>query len=257
MHPILVKLGPLTVYTYGVFAATGLLLGVSLALRQGKQEGYDPQVLLDFFFYVILAGIAGSRVFYVLQHFSSYRSNPLNIFKLWEGGLVFYGGLLFAFPLAWFLLRRQHLPFWESFDLIAPSLAIGQAFGRIGCFFAGCCYGLPSQVPWAVTFTDPDSLAPRGIPLHPTQLYHALAGFVVFFALVLLRRHRRFTGQVACLYLILHSVLRFVVEDFRGDARAWIVDQALSLTQVISVVIFLLGIVLYFSFRNHREFDAT
>lgn len=252
MHPVLLKIGPLSIYTYGVFAAIGLLFGISLALRQAKKEGYDPQKILDLFFYSILAGIIGSRVFYVVQHLSTFQGNLLDAFKLWEGGLVFYGGLLFAVPVAWFLLKRQNLSFWKTFDLIAPSMAIGQALGRIGCFYAGCCYGLPTQLPWGVTFTHPESLALKGIPLHPAQLYDAGAGGIIFFILIVFRKHTRFPGQLSLMYLCLHSIFRFFIELFRGDPRLWIGGHTITLTQVISISIFWLSIGLYFYFRNKQ-----
>lgn len=251
MHPVLFQLGPITIYTYGLFVATGLLLGITLALRQARREGLNSQLLLDMFFYIILAAIIGARILYVIQNVSSYRGNPLAVFKLWEGGLVFHGGLLGAIPVAWFFIKRYDLSFWSVFDVVAPSLAIGQALGRIGCFFAGCCYGIPTDVPWAVTFTHPRSLAPLGIALHPTQLYSSLGCFIIFFVLVGLRKHRSFSGQLACLYLLFHSVFRFSVEFLRGDPKFWFWNHTLSHPQVISVGIFGSALVCYWYCRKH------
>ena len=255
MHPVLFQIGPLTIYTYGVFVASGFILGISLALRQAKKEGYDPQTILDLVFYIILAGIIGSRIFYVIQNFVSYRNSPLDVFKIWEGGLVFSGGLLFAVPVGFILIKRQRLSFWEMFDLLAPSLAIGQALGRIGCFYAGCCYGLPTQLPWGVTFTHPQSLALKGVPLHPTQLYHSSACFIIFFILIYFRKHLRFTGQLSCLYLGLHSLSRVIIEFFRGDPRVWLWGQTITLTQTISVLLFLLALFLFFYFRHYNQYE--
>jgi len=257
MHPVLFQIGPITIYTYGVFVACGFILGISLALRQAKREGYDPQIILDLAFYVILAGIIGSRIFYVIQNLSSYKGSPLSVWKIWEGGLVFHGGLLFAIPVAWILIKRQNFSFWGMLDLFAPSLAIGQALGRIGCFFAGCCYGLPTQLPWGVTFTDPKSLALQGIPIHPTQLYHLSACLMIFLILIFFRKPSRFTGQLSCLYLSLHSAFRFIIEFFRGDPRYWLWNQTITLTQVISSIVFLLAIFLYFYFKRHDQFKGA
>ena len=253
MYPILFQIGPVTIYTYGFFVATGLMLGISLALIQAKKEGYDSQKILDGVFYIILAGIIGSRIFYVIQNLASYKDSPLNVFKLWEGGLVFYGGFLLGIPVAWILIRRQGFSFLDFFDLFAPSMAIGQAVGRIGCFFAGCCYGLPTQLPWGVTFTHPQSLALKGIPLHPTQLYSSLACFIIFFILVSFRKHIRFTGQLFCLYLILHSGSRFTIEFFRGDPRPWFWNQTISLPQLISLFIFITAAFLYFYCKKTHQ----
>jgi len=253
MHPVLFKIGPVTIYTYGVFVASGFVLGISLALQQARKEGYEPQTILDLLFYIIVAGIIGSRLLYIAQNLAFYRSRPLSVFMIWEGGLVFHGGLLFAIPVGWFLIRRHNLSFWGLFDLLAPSLAIGQALGRIGCFYAGCCYGLPSHLPWAVTFNDPKSLALQGVSLHPTQLYAAAANFVIFIVLVRLRKHTRFTGQLSCMYLCLHAAFRFLIEFFRGDPRLLLFNETISLPQMLSTLIFLLGVFLYFYLGNRKR----
>ena len=245
MHPVLFSIGPITIHTYGFFVALGLLVGISLGLREARTVDYEPQALMDTIFYVVLAGIIGSRAFYVGQNFSAYAERPLDVFKLWEGGLVFYGALLGGLPVGWYFMKRHGYRFWALFDAFAPSVAIGQAFGRIGCFFAGCCYGCSTDVPWAVTFTHPQSLAERGIPLHPTQLYTAAALIVLFLILYGLRNRTWFTGQLACLYLVLHSVVRFFMEFLRADERLYAGGLAISVTQIISVALFLVGVASY------------
>lgn len=253
MHPVLCEIGPLTIYTYGVFVASGFILGIGLALRQAQREGYDPQTILDTVFYIIVAGIIGSRLFYIGQNLAFYKGSPLSIFMIWEGGLVFHGGLLCAIPVGWILIRRNKLSFWGLFDLLAPSLAIGQALGRIGCFYAGCCYGLPAQLPWSVTFNDPKSLASQGDPLHPTQLYAAAANSIIFLILVFFRKRTRFSGQLSCIYLGLHAVFRVVIERFRGDLRLLLFNQTVSLTQVLSALLLLLAIFLYLYLGNRKQ----
>ena len=250
MHPILFHFGPLTIYTYGLFVALGLLVGLSLALKEAKRKGFDPQAILDLVFYTILAGIIGARIFYVVQNGSFYKDNLLSIVKIWEGGLVFQGGLISAIPVAWVLLKKKKLAFWQTFDVLAPYMALGQAFGRIGCFSAGCCYGKPTTLPWAVTFTNPKTLAPLGIPLHPTQLYSAAGLFFIFLILLFLRKHTKFSGQLSCLYLIFHSSFRFVIEFFRGDPRAPLWGQFFSLTQGISLATFFIAFFLYFYLKR-------
>ncbi|MCX8012574.1 MAG: prolipoprotein diacylglyceryl transferase, partial [Desulfobacterota bacterium] len=147
MHPILFHLGPVTIYTYGVFVALGLLIGVILAQKQAKRAGLNPEDFHDLIFYSILGGIIGSRIFYVIQNFSSYKDNLFGIVKIWEGGLIFQGGFIVAVAVAWVLIKKKKLSFWKSFDVLAPYLAFGQAIGRIGCFFAGCCYGRCTNLP--------------------------------------------------------------------------------------------------------------
>lgn len=253
MYPVVFHLGPLTIYTYGVLVASGLILGMGLAVKEARRQDLDPQVVLDLGFYVALAGILGSRVFYVLQDPSYYQSHLLDIFKLWEGGLVFHGGLLCALPVGWFFLKRKKLSFWPIFDLFAPSLAIGQALGRIGCFCAGCCYGAPTSLPWAVTFSDPRTLAHPGVPLHPVQLYDSFGLFIIFGVLMAVRRHTRFAGELACLYLILHGALRFVVEYFRGDPRSMLWHDTISLPQMISLLLLIGGLLSLFLLRRVRQ----
>ena len=163
MHPILFKLGPITIYSYGLMIALGIMVGLFLARRQAKREGIDPDKILDITLYVLLAALIGARLLFVFMNFAEYVDEPLRILKIWEGGLVFYGGLLPAVAIGIWYIKRLGLPLWQIADILAPSLAIGHAMGRIGCFFAGCCYGGACDLPWAVTFTNPQSLAtPRG-----------------------------------------------------------------------------------------------
>src|SRR6266498_2676993 len=147
MHPVLIRIGPLTIHTYGVLVAAGFLLGLALAARQAKREGVPPERIIDIGFYVVLSAIVGSRLFFVALNYSHYIRHPLDIFKIWEGGLVFYGGLILAVPVSIWYIKKQKLDLSGIADIFAPSLAIGHAIGRLGCFFAGCCYGRLSQLP--------------------------------------------------------------------------------------------------------------
>ncbi|MFN3740536.1 MAG: prolipoprotein diacylglyceryl transferase [Thermodesulfovibrionales bacterium] len=242
MHPDLFRIGPITIHTYGVMVAIGFLLGVGLALNQARKEGISPERISDLSFYLLLAAIIGSRVFYILLNPGPYIKNPLAIFKIWEGGLVFYGGLIFAVITGVIYIKRHSLNLWQVADIFAPSIAIGHAIGRLGCFFAGCCHGRPADLPWAVTFTDPHSLAPLGIPLHPTQLYEAAGEFVNFIILLILRKRKSFKGELFWTYVMLYSILRFSVEFFRGDAARGMLAEGLSLAQAISVIMFFIAV---------------
>lgn len=242
MHPDLFTIGPITIHTYGVMVAIGFLLGVSLALRQARREGIDPGRISDLSFYLLLSGIIGSRIFYILLNPDPYLKDPIAILKIWEGGLIFYGGLIFAVVTGVIYIKRHRLPFWQIADIFAPSIAIGHAIGKLGCFFAGCCHGRPAQLPWAVTFNDPNSLAPLGIPLHPTQLYESLGNFIIFFILLILRKRQTFKGELFWTFVVLYSILRFFMDFFRGDSAKDILTPGLSIAQAISVILFFVAI---------------
>lgn len=196
MLPDLFSIGPFTLHTYGLFVASGFFAGLMVAVKIGKSEGLSSQQVMDMGFIIILSSVIGSRVMYVLMNPSCFIHRPADVFKLWQGGLVFSGGIICVFlTMAWYV-RRHHLSFFKVADLWAPAVAIGQGIGRIGCFMAGCCYGKPTDMKWGVVFTNPNSLAPLNIPLHPTQLYSSISGFIIFLILFLLHSKKKFEGQV-------------------------------------------------------------
>jgi len=253
MFPDLISIGPLTIHTYGFFVALGFAVGIWTALKVGKTQRIPPQQVMDMAFVMIVFAIVGSRLFYVLINFSYYMAHPLDIFKLWQGGLVFSGGLVAtAAAMVWYL-RRHRLSFWSTGDLWAPSLALGQAIGRIGCFMAGCCYGRPTDSACSVVFTDPNSLAPLNIPLYPTQLFEAFSGFLIFLILIFLHGKRKFEGQVFLWYLILHSTARLFVERFRGDERGLIPGTEMSSTQLVATLVLLGAVVLLLFMRSRWD----
>jgi phosphatidylglycerol:prolipoprotein diacylglycerol transferase len=227
MHPILFEIpkidlgswtiGPIPIRLYGLMIGIGFLLSITLASRRAKKEGINPDVILDLGVYLLLAAIVGSRILYVLTNLHEFTRNPFEVFAIWKGGLVFYGGLLAAVPVGIWYVKKHNLPIWKTADMIAPFIALGHAFGRLGCFFAGCCYGAPCSGPLCITFTDPRSLAPLGIHLFPTQLMESAGEFAIFLLLLALRRYKQFDGQLFGIYLVLYAVLRFAIEFFRGD----------------------------------------
>ena len=238
MHPDLFSIGPLTVHTYGVFVAIGFLAGIFIAVKTGKKAGIDPNRVLDMGFIIILSGIIGSRIAYIFINFSHYTAYPLDIFKLWKGGLVFSGGLVFVIIVTIWYARRNSYNILAIGDLWAPAAAIGQAIGRIGCFFAGCCYGKPGgDLPWCIVFSNPKSMATLDVPLHPAQLYSSLSSFIIFTVLMILQSKKKFEGQVFLWFLILHSTARLFLEKFRGDSRGIIITNDFSMTQRLALLI--------------------
>ena len=249
MHPDLFNIGPLTLHTYGLFVAIGFLAGIFVAIRLGKTVGFMSNAVMDMGFIIILTGLIGSRIVYIIIELPKYISNPLDIFKIWEGGLVFSGGLVAVIIAMIFYAKHYKVNIWTIADVWSPAAAIGQAIGRIGCFFAGCCYGKPTDVPWAVVFTNPKSIATLNIPIHPTQLYSSLSSFIIFVILMVLHSKKKFEGQVFLWFLILHSTARLFLERFRGDSRGTIITNDLTMTQFIAMLILIGAVTALFIFK--------
>jgi phosphatidylglycerol:prolipoprotein diacylglycerol transferase len=241
MHPILFQYGRFTLYTYGLLVALAFLAAFWLTGREAERRGLDRRHFQDLGFLLLVAAIVGSRLFHVLVEWEYYLEHPLQVVKIWEGGLVFYGGFICAALAMIWHVRARALPVWTTCDVMSPALALGQALGRLGCFFAGCCYGANCTLPWAVTFTETRGLAPVGTPLHPTQLYSALANLSIFAILYFVARPRqRFEGQIFGLYLMLYPAARFVIEFFRDDPRGAL--GPLSTSQALGIPLLLFGI---------------
>jgi len=252
MHPDLFSIGPFTLHTYGLFVAMGFFAAIVVTLKLGRAEGIDPKQITDMGFYMILAAILGSRAMYVLMNLPYYIDRPLDMLKIWKGGLVFSGGVIAALVVIVLYIRKHALSFLKVGDLWAPGLALGQGIGRIGCLMAGCCYGKPTHGVWGIVFTNPRCLAPLNTPLHPTQLYASLSGFVLFFILLILRKKRAFEGQVFLWFLILHSMARLFMERFRGDDRGILPGTDMSVTQGVTLVILIGAIVALWVLKRKR-----
>src|SRR5947199_8686152 len=175
MYPRLLELGPITVYTYGVLLAAAYLLGLKFAMVRAQARGLDSVRVLDLGIYIIISALVGAKLLLLVTDFQTFRHDPRELLTLARSGGVFYGGLILAVSVALWYIRRSGLPLWTTCDVFAPGIALGHAIGRFGCFFAGCCYGKPTTLPWGITFTDPSAAAnvatPLNPPLHPTQLY--------------------------------------------------------------------------------------
>jgi phosphatidylglycerol:prolipoprotein diacylglycerol transferase len=244
MFPVLLKIGSLSIFTYGFFIAIGFLAGIFLAVKEAKRLGEDHEKIMDLCFYVLIAAILGSRLFYVATSPEMFMNNPVEILKIWNGGLVFYGGFIAALVTGVVYLKVQNIPVWRTADIMAPSLALAHFFGRIGCFFAGCCYGKYCDLPWAVTFNHPDSLAPTGIPLHPTQLYESLSNLIIFSILWFFRKRKKHDGQIFWIYVLLYGVTRSVIETFRADFRGEYIFGYLSVSQGIGGFMALVSVIM-------------
>ena len=240
VYPELFKVGPFTVYTYGVLLAASYLLGLRLAMWRAKKWGLDPNRVLDLGIYIIIAALVGAKLLLLVVDFDQFK-DPRELLNLARLGGVFYGGLLLAVIVAFWYIARHRMPFWTTCDVFAPGIALGHVTGRLGCLAAGCCYGKPTDVPWAIVFTNPLAATnvgtPLGIPLHPTQLYEAGAALVIVtLLLVTERRGRPFAGRTFWSYMFLYAVSRYVIEMYRGDPRGTVFG-IFSTSQFISIVL--------------------
>ena len=242
MHPILFDLGPATIYTYGVLLASAYLLGLRLAMVRARARGLDQQRVLDLGIYIIISALVGAKLLLVVTDFRTFVNDPKELITLARSGGVFYGGLILAVSVALWYIRRIGLPLWTTTDVFAPGIALGHVVGRFGCFFAGCCWGKPTDVPWAITFTNPYAAAnvgtPLNIPLHPTQLYEAGAELLILVLLLVTeRRGRTFPGRTFWSYMFLYAVSRYIIEIYRGDPRGVVPFLDISTSQFISLVL--------------------
>jgi phosphatidylglycerol:prolipoprotein diacylglycerol transferase len=254
MHPILIELGRLQIRSYGFMLALSFLLGIWLASRRAKRAGVDPQKILDLSVVIILASVIGSRLLYVVFHLEQYH-NPLDIFALWQGGATFYGGMLLAIAASYWWVQKNGLSFLKVADILAPSIALGLVFTRVGCLLSGCCYGKPTDGPLGLVF-PPDSPAGAAaaalaqqtgrdvVALHPTQVYSSLKGLIIFATLMLLQPKLKKTGSTFALFLILYGIGRFTIDFFRYYEDSARVLFGLSFNQVISIVLIIIGVFL-------------
>lgn len=249
MFPRLFTVGEyFTIHTYGLLVALGLLAGLYTASRLAPRAGLARETVWNIGVYMALAGLLGGKLFMVVTEWSYYSQHPGHIFS-WntvQAGGFFYGGLLMAIAVAIFFVWRYRLSFWALADACSPGIAVGIVLARLGCFSAGCCWGKPAEVAWAVTFTDPYSNAvvgvPLGVSLHPTQLYESALAALIFATLLWLWRRRTFPGQIFAAFLVLYSTARFFLEYVRDDPRGpFFFQGALSTPQLLSVVLFVAG----------------
>jgi len=246
MFPRLISIGNFWAPTYGALVAIGFLVGLFIAVRLAKREGLSPDLVANLGIYSGIAGLIGGKITMFLFDWKVYWNNPRELFsrETLQAAGVYQGGLVLALIVAVFYIRRTKLPWLQTLDVLAPGVAIGHAIGRLGCFAAGCCWGLPTRLPWAVTFRNPEANrltgVPLDIPLHPTQLYEAFAEAVIFVFLFWRIRRPHANGDIIGAYLVLYSIARFFIEFVRYHEQP--TQLGLSLTQWISIGTCLLGI---------------
>lgn len=256
MHPILFKIGSFTIYTYGFCIAVGALLGFAYMYWQGKKQyslTFDQSNNL--FILLVLAGVVGGKFFMIFEDPSLYLSQPKKLFS--GSGFVFYGSLLTTIPVMLWYFKKIKVPVLGMLDVMAVVTCIVHGFGRIGCFMAGCCYGLPTDSFLSVVFSNPVCQAePLHTPLYPTQLFEAAFIFSILIVLIILKKKKNFDGQLFLIYLMVYAVGRGILEMFRGDIeRGFLIENILSNSQFISILV--ISVALYFYIRLNRTKKIT
>lgn len=247
MHPVLYQFQigqfQLAIYSYGAMLALAFLLGIWVAGRRAPSRGMNPQLIVDLSLWVLVLSIIGARVLYVSTNWEYYRFHLWEILMVQKGGLVFYGGLIIGILTVVAFTRLKQMSFWQVADVMTPSIALGQAIGRIGCFLNGCCYGKLTSVAWGVQFPEQSPASQQFGPLHvvhPTQLYSTGANLLLFFFLLWIDPRRKFDGQTFWIYVLCYGIARFGLEFFRGDNQP--IFGFLTLSQTISIFLFILAV---------------
>lgn len=243
MLPEICKIGPFTIYAYGLMLVLGFFTSAYLAARQAKREQADSEQIFNLLFWIFIFGIIGSRVFYVLNNFVFYWQHPWEIIMLQHGGMAWFGGLIFGSTSALLIIRKHKMNLFLTLDLLAPFIALGQAIGRIGCLLNGCCFGREAE--FGIYFKVFDQV------LIPTQLYSSLLLLLIYVLLRIRQEHKHSPGEILCSYLFLYSLKRFLIEFLRNDTPRdfW----GLTIFQVLSLAMFLLSVGIFiklFAFKK-------
>lgn len=249
MHPVLFKFGPLTIYTYGVFVFIGVFTAYLLSLRQARREDFDTKIFSDMLFWSVVVGFVSARLLYIVIEWRWFLKDPFAV-VFSRAGFVFFGGIIGAVIFLYAKGKKNKFNFPKVLDILSTYVPLGHAFGRLGCFFYGCCYGLPTASPIGIQF-PPDSPAGLcGVPVIPTQLISAFFLVVIYCLLRIIKEFKRFDGQVFTWYLFLYGVFRFIIEFFRADPRGfW---GPFSTSQWIALIFVVGGIISWIKLSRSR-----
>ncbi len=306
MYPTLFHAGQLSLHTYGIAIAVGFLVGILLLVHSGRRQGISVERLLDLAFWILVSSLLGSRLLFIITDAkttygrcvgldqSGSRSVGQILFDctrslhLWEGGLVYYGGLISALFVSLWYTRRHKMNFYRVADLAIPFVALGHFFGRLGCFFAGCCYGKVTRAAWGLSFPPASMIyhemvqygllsaaAKATPPVYPTQLFEAVAELGIFFLLLAINQHKRYHGQGLLIYLVTYPIVRFLLEMLRADPdRRYLISldtpglnrllglpqgspALLSTSQLISLLCLIVAVVLLWHLRRASRFPRA
>jgi phosphatidylglycerol---prolipoprotein diacylglyceryl transferase len=253
VFPRLFHIGNFNLPTYGLLVALGVLIGLWISVRNSEKQGINGDDAWNFGILVVLCGIIGAKILYIINDWGYYTAHPGEVFSLGtlQAGGVFSGGLIAALAAAAWYIRKHNMPALGTCDAFSPGLALGHAIGRVGCFAAGCCYGKPTHHFWGVTFTNPLARAWVGTPLNeslePTQLFESAVELANFFILMWMLKRKKFDGQVFAAYLILYGVARYFLEFIRDDpGRGSVFGGLMTGTQLISICLVITGSLIWY-----------
>ena len=247
----LLTIGPFTVYGYGLMIAIGIVAGCLTAEYRARKQSLDSDQIFPMILWCLLGGFFAAKILFWITEWKSIAEDPGFMMETLSSGFVVFGGIIGGIFTGWLYCRIKKLTFFKYADVILPSVALAQGFGRIGCFLAGCCYGKETDSPLSVTFVD-SGFAPNGVALIPTQIYSSVLDFLHYGLLLLILKRQRRDGETAACYLIFYSAGRFVLEFFRGDLARGSVG-ALSTSQFISLFTFAAGIALLVFFAGKKH----
>lgn len=257
MHKIALQLGNFSVHWYGVLVAVGFLAGLWTASRRGLRDGINPESVMDIGPIILLGAMVGARTLYVISYWKErFADQPFpEIFMIQHGGLVFYGGLIGASLTFIGYTYWKNLPLWKYADVFAPSIALGHFFGRLGCLMNGCCYGVPTSLPWGIEYPVGHETHPVGqlaTAVHPTQVYESALNLALYFSLAWLYRRKKFPGHVFATYLVCYAVIRSFVEMFRGDYPVHYLGGIATPAHLVSVGILAAGLLLFWKLPRFK-----
>lgn len=250
MRPVLIKFDGISIPSYGTMLVISFIVALFLVKREAKKHNISPVLIENLAFWLMVGVIIGGRLLYVLFHLNEF-SDIISIFEIWNGGMMYFGGFIGAFIAGAIYVKKEHLSISLLSDIISPSIALGEFFTRIGCFLNGCCFGIPTNLPWGVHFPKGSFADQAGLdcPIHPTQLYSSLFGLLLFFLLqkMLHRPHPR--GSIFAYFLIFYSGFRFGVDFVRYYENM----ANLLINQLISIILVIAGIVILIKTKRANQ----
>lgn len=253
MYPVFFEFGSFEIRSYGVIVALSFLVALWMSTKEARRKGLDPKLIQDFAFYALMGGIIGARLYFILFSAPDYfLQHPWEIFAVWSGGIGVIGSLIGGFLVAVWFCHKRKISLLKFGDTLAPGMALGQTFGQFACLLNGDSYGRPTDLPWAITYTDPRSLAPLNIPLHPIEIYEMAAYFLVFLMVWKIKKNYSVDGFTFFIYLAGYGTARFLVDFFRGDPAifAWGIQAA----QVFGAAMILASLVGFLKLKRELKF---